>query len=328
MQSQSNHIQNNSQIDYNHVLKILQDYMLTSKLITQTTKNLLDVEEKKKLMNHNSNLLELQEKRNDLIMDVIGIVKDNIQIPFIPKSVSPPTDDENMSLKIKDIESESKVFSDSKLDFCSSENKSKSIFQPKTDYYYPKQKDALYWCYFIIKNGFSAYEYPETSSFAFEKEEKFKSVELLRSKKQDLKTHKIKNIKEHVEDELINKEKIGMKTFIALCIASDINVLFIHKRKCFDLVCNMDLDAKIHIVICEDNLKCPSKYGVELDLHSEKVSYYRDNYFKWESVDKPLKAMGTYKSEELHILCTKIGMDFSKGQKTKKEMYEFLITNM
>jgi hypothetical protein len=325
MQSQSNHIQNNSQINYNHVLNNLQDYMLTSKLIIQTTKNLLDVEEKKKLMNHNSNLLEVQEKRNDLIMDVIGIVKDNIQITFIPKSVSPPNDDENIfsndetvSLKIKDIETDS----------CSSKNKSKSAFQPKTDYYYPKQKDALYWCYFIIKNGFSAYEYPETSSFAFEKEEKFKSVELLRSKKQDLKTHKIKNIKEHVEDELINKEKIGMKTFIALCIASDINVLFIHKRKCFDLVCNMDLDAKTHIVICQDNLKCASKYGVELDLHSEKVSYYRDNYFKWESVDKPLKAMGTYKSEELHILCTKIGMDFSHGQKTKKEMYELLITNM
>jgi hypothetical protein len=65
-----------------------------------------------------------------------------------------------------------------------------------------------------------------------------------------------------------------------------------------------------------------------MDLDEDKVHYYREHYFKWESVDKPLKAMGSYKSEELAVLCSKIGLDFSHGQKTKKEMYELLIVNM
>jgi hypothetical protein len=65
-----------------------------------------------------------------------------------------------------------------------------------------------------------------------------------------------------------------------------------------------------------------------MDLEEDKIAYYREHYFKWESVDKPLKAMGSYKSEELAVLCKKIGLDFSQGQKTKKEMYELLIVNM
>ena len=76
------------------------------------------------------------------------------------------------------------------------------------------------------------------------------------------------------------------------------------------------------------NLKCANKYGVELDIDEKRVAYYKDNYFKWESVDKPLKAMTSYKSEELALLCKKIGLELNQGQKTKKEMYELLIMNM
>uniref|UniRef100_A0A6C0KW71 Uncharacterized protein n=1 Tax=viral metagenome TaxID=1070528 RepID=A0A6C0KW71_9ZZZZ len=283
---QSQHKTN--QIDYNHVLDNLQDYMLTSKLITMATKNTTNnnPQERSKL---------LEKNNNTVVVEPILIPKSReIPIPE-PNSEKPPSPKQD--------------------------NKT-------LDLYYPKQKDSLFWCYFIIKNGFSKYEYPGTTTFVFEKEEKFKSVELLRQYKQDLKTHKIKNIKEHVEDELINKERIGMKTFIALCVASKLNVLFIHKRKCFDLVSNLDLHAKTHIVVCEDNLKCAHKYGVEIEIDEKKAAYYRDNYFNWESVDKPLKAMGSYKSEELSNLCGKIGIDITKSQRTKKEMYELLIINM
>jgi hypothetical protein len=237
----------------------------------------------------------------------------------MPKSVSPPSSEKGYHIDV--------IIEDVVTPVCTINEKHESQ-PPKLDLYYPKEKDALFWCYFIIKNGFFGYEYPGATSFAAEKEERFKNIDLLRANKDSLKTHKIKCIKEDVEDELINKEKIGMKTFIALCVVSGINVLFIHKRKCFDLVCNMDLGAKTHIVVCEDNLKCPSKYGLQIDANESQLAYYREHYFKWESVDKPLKAMGHYKSEELAVLCKKIGLDFSSGQKTKKEMYELLIMNM
>jgi hypothetical protein len=199
-------------------------------------------------------------------------------------------------------------------------------------FFYPEQKDSLYWCYFIIKNGFAKYEYPNVTSFVNEKIDKFKSIELLRINKQQLKLKKIKNLKEDVEDELANKERIGMKTFIALCVADNINILFIHKRKCFEIIFDEQDDAPIHVV---HQIDSPTlRYSYETIVSKEQIKKYRTEYFKWESVDKPLKAMSSYKSEELVDLCKKLDIssvaldNSSLKKKTKKDLYELLIMNI
>jgi hypothetical protein len=173
-----------------------------------------------------------------------------------------------------------------------------------------------------LKYGFSAFEYPSNTSFVNEKKEKFQFIESLRQKKELLKSNKIKKIKEDIEDELANKEKIGMKTFVSLCLAEDINILFIHKRKCYQQINN--LDGPIHIVHQVD--KPYVKYGFEFDCSKEKVESYTKNYFFWENVEKPLKAISYYKIKELQDLCKKLEIDCS--DKNKKDMYELLILNM
>ena len=199
-------------------------------------------------------------------------------------------------------------------------------------FFYPEQKDSLYWCYFIIKNGFAKYEYPNVTSFVNEKIDKFKSIELLRINKQQLKLKKIKNLKEDVEDELANKERIGMKTFIALCVADNINILFIHKRKCFEIIFDEQEDAPIHVV---HQIDSPTlRYSYETIVSKDQIKKYRTEYFKWESVDKPLKAISSYKSEELVDLCKKLDIsavaldNSSLKKKTKKDLYELLIMNI
>ena len=199
-------------------------------------------------------------------------------------------------------------------------------------FFYPEQKDSLYWCYFIIKNGFAKYEYPNVTSFVNEKIDKFKSIELLRINKQQLKLKKIKNLKEDVEDELANKERIGMKTFIALCVADNINILFIHKRKCFEIIFDEQEDAPIHVV---HQIDSPTlRYSYETIVSKDQIKKYRTEYFKCESVDKPLKAISSYKSEELVDLCKKLDIsavaldNSSLKKKTKKDLYELLIMNI
>ena len=191
----------------------------------------------------------------------------------------------------------------------------------KEQFFFPPQKDSLFWCFYIIKNGFASYEYPGITTYEKEKEEKFKCIEFLRKNKDALKTNKIKRIKEDVEDELANKDKIGMKTFIALCAVNNINVLFIHKRKCFELISDANVSL-FHVVHCRD-----LNYCYEQDATIEQVDYYRNNYFKWESVDKPLKAISSYKSEELITLCKKLNLD-GVEKKNKKELYELIILNI
>ena len=195
-----------------------------------------------------------------------------------------------------------------------------------SSFFIPQEKDGLFWCFYVIKNGFAAYEYPGATSFVNEKAEKFKLIESLRTKKQVLKTKKIKNIKEDVEDDLANKSKIGMKTFIALCAADNINILFIHKRKCFELMC--EDDNPFHVIHWQEN---PEKYCYEMNASKEVLDNYRNTLFKWESLEKPLKAMTSYKVDELMDLCKKLGLEEkmnTAGKKTKKDLYELLIMNI
>ena len=135
-------------------------------------------------------------------------------------------------------------------------------------FFYPEQADQLFWCFYIIKNGFLMYEYPGNTSFINEKKEKFKCIEYLRENKALLKEKKIKNIKEDIEDELANKEKIGVKTFIALCIAHNIRVLFIHNRKCFDS--DKDNTGKVSVVHYDNN----KKYCYEHDVRCTGTGDY------------------------------------------------------
>ena len=206
--------------------------------------------------------------------------------------------------------------------------------------FFPKENDSLFWCFFIIKYGFSKYEYPGTTDFVNEKNEKFKCIENIRLNKQQLKIKKIKNIREDVEDELANKQIIGMKTFIALCISNNINIMFIQNRKCFELI--FDDQSPIYVVHCFNNNKNnntksqlkssnPFNYCYELNVTPEQLENYRTTLFNWESVDKPLKAISSYKLEELMELCKKLDLNKESGglkSKSKKELYELIIMNL
>jgi hypothetical protein len=207
------------------------------------------------------------------------------------------------------------------------ENKKEKTFvepiKTNTDsqYFCPKQKDSLFWCYFIIKNGFSAYEYPGTTTFVNEKEMKFQCIEDLRKSKQQLKVKKIKNLREDVEDELANKERIGMKTFIALCIVNNINILFIHKKKCFELA--VDDNEQVYVIHKkEENGR--TKYYYEMDATKDDIEKYRKTFFIWENVDKPLKAPSAYKVEDLQNLCKILNIPLLP-KKTKKELYDEIL---
>jgi len=219
--------------------------------------------------------------------------------------------------------SKNDIKNDIKNDMFSGEKDTKNT---DSSFFIPPEKDGLFWCFYVIKNGFAAYEYPGATSFVNEKAEKFKLIEYLRTKKQILKTKKIKNIKEDVEDDLANKSKIGMKTFIALCAAENINILFIHKRKCFELIC--EEDNPFHVIHWYEN---PEKYCYEMNASKEILEKYRHTFFKWESLEKPLKAMTAYKVDEIMDLCKKLGLEEKVSiltKKTKKDLYELLMMNI
>lgn len=195
----------------------------------------------------------------------------------------------------------------------------------KDDIFIAKEKDGLFWSYFVMKNGFSTYEYPNTTSFVNEKALKIKCIDDLRLHKQQLKNQKIRNIKEICEDELVNKQQISIKTFTALCVIANINFLYIENRKCFPFICEQD--ETVNIIRKNGN-----HYSCEMNVSQEKIQDYMTKYFIVDNIEKPLKAMSSYKSQELADLCSKLEIIMEtkdKKQKiTKQFMYEKLVQHL
>ena len=207
----------------------------------------------------------------------------------------------------------------------------------KETIYKPKQKDSLFWCFYILKHGYSNYEMEINNQyFVVEKNEKFKYIELIRKKKDILKIHKIKPFTE-IEDDLANKDKISIKTFFALCILENINVLLVDKRKIFEITC-IDIDETHPVNIVHRSNQFD--HHIELNVTDDMLQKYRDTYYKMSSFDATLKSMASYKTDELIDLCKKLNINIEMNKKdldkmnldkkkkmTKKDIYELLVLN-
>lgn len=191
--------------------------------------------------------------------------------------------------------------------------------------YKPYKKDSLFWCFYILKYGFSKYEMEVgNQQFSIEKKEKFKYIDEVR--KQDnkdlLKIHKIKPLS-LLEDDLANQEKISIKTFFALCIIENINVILIDKRKVYEVLTTDD--PKIHVI---HRNSITYEHHIELDVPAEKYIMYNETYYKMSNFDTSLKAMTSYKLEELVELCKKLDINTEikeKKKMSKKDIYELLV---
>ena len=206
--------------------------------------------------------------------------------------------------------------------------KEKEKDKPKDDIYKPLQTDSLFWCFYILKYGLSKYEMEVGNQhFPIEKAEKFKYIELFRTKKDILKINKIKPLAD-LESDLANSQRISIKTFFALCIVEKINVLLVDKRKIYESITNDE--GKVNIV---------KRNGVTYEHHieynvlneSEKLANYRDTYYKVQGFDASLKSMTGYRVDELLELCGKFGIDVSisgnSKKMAKKDIYELLVQN-
>ena len=197
----------------------------------------------------------------------------------------------------------------------------------KSDIYKPKQKDSLFWCFYILKYGFSKYEMEVGNQhFQIEKQEKFKYIDEIRKtcNKDLLKMHKIKPLT-LIEDDLANQERISIKTFFALCIIENINIILIDKRKIYEVL-TID-DPKINII---HRNSITYEHHIELNILPEKINLYKEKYYTMSNFDVSLKSIASYKVEELLEMCKKLDINVTNDntkKKSKKDIYELLVQN-
>ena len=221
----------------------LQDYMFTSKNINRFTKHII--------VFNNENIIPKSSLKN---------IENNIK----------ETNNQTNKINIKET-NKINIKETNKINI---KENVKKYERKKETMYRPRQKDSLFWCFYILKYGFSNYEMEINNQyFVVEKNEKFKYIELLRKNKDLLKLHKIKPLTQ-LEDDLANKDKISPKTFFALCVLENINVLLVDKRKVYELLMN---DSPINIVHRNNETYY---HSIELDVTEEISDKYRETYYK------------------------------------------------
>lgn len=201
----------------------------------------------------------------------------------------------------------------------------KSEIKNKEPYYFIKQKDTLFWCFYILKNGYSSYEMDcYNKYFTIEREVKYKYINFLREDKNKnlLKMFKIKPLID-LENDLANKDKITVKTFFALCLIEGINVMLIDGRKVYNLSCN---DSDINIIHYN---KKSDEYYIESEINNSNIDNYKLEYFVVPTFDYKLKSISSYKVDELVDLCKKLNIDLDNRNSTKKilkkDIYELVV---
>lgn len=278
----------------------LQDYMFTSDNLNRFTKHMIQI-----------NINPKASLKNIIINSLLD---SDVEFDKRSKNIDSHTDSNNKIQKL--VTSTNKFAIDKKYE-------TETIYKPK-------QKDSLFWCFYILKHGYSNYEMEiNTQYFTIEKNEKFKYIEILRKNKDLLKIHKIKPFTE-LEDDLANKDKISVKTFFALCILENINVLLVDKRKIFELTC-VDIDDTHPVNIVHRNRK-NYEHHIELNVTDNMLKNYRETYYTSNTLDASIKSIGSYKCDELIELCKKLDINISvkeegKKKMTKKDIYELLVLN-
>jgi len=182
----------------------------------------------------------------------------------------------------------------------------------------PPQDDKLFWCYFVIKYGLHSYDLLGSHFFETEKNIKFELIEEIRNKKEVLKANQFKPISSF-EDDLANNNVISLKTFMALLCIENKNIVFVEDKKIYISIRNESDDVFV-LYKKENNV---SYY--ELDLHFDKTTLnaFKENYIVVPSFSIKLKAISSYKLEELKEMCVKFGINIPTTNKIlKQDLYD------
>jgi|LakMenEpi03Aug12_release.lakeMendotaPanAssembly.Ray.scaffolds.fasta_scaffold26943_5 hypothetical protein len=202
-------------------------------------------------------------------------------------------------------------------------------------YFTPSQKDTLFWCFYIIYNGYQSYEY-ETNYFTAEQQFKIQTIERIKKgeNKNLLKENKIS--KNFLEGGLMTN--ITPKVLYALCIFYNINIFYVHKNTYYEMFTNIDKPTYIIKYNSDTNnysIALPVKMNVNdteiIPEHQNYIEKIKLSLLKLDNIDKPLRAITTYSVGDLVKICEKLDIsilnDLNK-KKTKAELYANILQKL
>ena len=193
--------------------------------------------------------------------------------------------------------------------------KIKKAITKNTQFLLPKFIDTLFWCYYIICNGISAYEIIHGDGFKDSLEMKIQLVYSVRENKELLKKNKWK--RNAIEDELVNHKTISVSAFMCICAINNFNVVYIDGKKMYTLLNNEDITTNLNIIE-----KTANGYSIFIGNSAEiyqKYTQSREQLWQIDNLTKPLHGISSYKAKDLQEICHKLHIDINNDKKMPKK---------
>ena len=219
---------------------------------------------------------------------------------------------------LPDIKSDDKTVS---IEFNNKSNK-RDEHPISENYFFPKQKDSLFWCIYIFRYGLNKYH--NVSNYGNkELSEKQSCIKHIDTNKNLLKTGNYKitniNIQEIKSDLMTVQTSTSFHVLIAFVFFYNINIYIMHNNNKMFLKFTNDINTTTHVII-----KDKYKFKImKMNVEHHEIEELTKNKFCLEHFNKPIKGASTYKVSDLHNIARVLNIDNYLTYK-KNELYQLI----
>ena len=164
-----------------------------------------------------------------------------------------------------------------------------------------RDKDKLFWVFYIMLNGEDAYKYLKTK-FVTEKEIKIGAVEKMRKLPNVFKQHKLNRVR--IENELSGDVPLTLEGFYGLCIIYNIPAIFM-KKNCYCELYGLGDSSVMHIIE-----EVEGGLGIRVfkmkNASLEYAKQVRESKWRMENILTPIKSISSYTHAELLEIYNKV----------------------
>lgn len=195
------------------------------------------------------------------------------------------------------------------------------------DYIKPKQKDSLFWCLYIAKHGYNDYLQLEVNYG-------MKQIEYQQCISEYIKKNLVllKNVntritkacaQEIISELLTDTKKTSFPVLYAYAIYYNMNLILLHPSKKYYIeILSDNIEEDVPVYLLQKG-KYEDYSIIENPLSKEEYNNIKETKLKLDSYNRPLKAIGNYKVEELHSISEKVEIDMTVKY-TKPELYRII----
>jgi len=231
-------------------------------------------------------------------------------------------------------------------------NKAQSKYSEKKKLFFD---DKLFWAFYKIINNYEDTDIQYLNHLKVEKDFKIQLVEKIQNNVDNFKTN-IKYYKfrrNYVEDELLNSKNISLYTFECLNMLYKQNIIILKDNNTYthfsydinseekeeekdkdndDNFANSDFTSYTILKLVYNNTsQKTNNFSIELfepKYEKENIKTIIERSFFVKDLNKPLKSISAYKSEDLIAIANKLKINIYKEankKKTKKDLYEEIL---